>query len=359
MSSTASNYDVPRLALGASLAVGSVILTLFTLPALRPVSPQGLSYTLILALYSILMFASSYVEEEHNFWYWATSAWLFYLFVSASRKEWTSNFLLHPAITVLVIHRIIRRWNQTGQKYAGADDIVHSPLFYGSNSILLWALIGSTYLDVTNRLSRHVARSIAAFEGLSGVSFSGPQEDLDPNRFMAFIAVLPLGVTAFLFKLGFTTLDAPELTGGISPDLLNWVAGLGLVGVARMVFGGIVLSAFWIAAAEWKRSQGRRKNIDGNGGKFRFFLVCRRFGMAMNGMLTLERLCTQTWQSPSSTSLLCSSSPRQKLRTSPYSYSSASNSSSYVSFIICCTYTCTSSSPPPHYTCKIHRHTVH
>ncbi|PVI02738.1 alkaline phosphatase-like protein [Periconia macrospinosa] len=266
MSSTASNYDVPRLIIGASLALSSVVLSFFTLPALRPVSPHGLYYMLILALYSILMFASSYVEEEHNFWYWATSAWLFYLFVSASRKEWTSNFILHPAIMVLVLHRIIRRWNQTGQKFAGADDIVHSPLFRGSYSIVLWALVGSTYIDVTNRLSRHVARSIAAFEGLSGVSLGdGPYDDFDPNRFMAFIAVLPLGATAFVFKLGFTTLDAPELTGGINRDLLNWVAGLGLVGVARMVFGGIGLSAFWIAVAEWKRAKGRRKNVDGNG----------------------------------------------------------------------------------------------
>ncbi|CAI6333296.1 unnamed protein product [Periconia digitata] len=265
MSSTASNYDVPRLVLGASLAVISVFLTLFTLPAFTPMSPQGLFYTLILVLYSILMFASSYVEEEHNFWYWATSAWLFYLFISASRKEWTANFILHPAIMVLVLHRIIRRWNQTGQKFAGADDIVHSPLFHGSYSIVLWTMIGSAYVDVTNRLSRHVARSIAAFEGLSGVALGAPDDEFDPNRLMAFIAVLPLGVTAFLFKLAFTALDAPELTGGINQDLLNWVASLGLVGIARMVFGGIALSAFWISVAEWKRAQGRRKNVDGNG----------------------------------------------------------------------------------------------
>ncbi|KAF1957269.1 GPI ethanolamine phosphate transferas-like protein 2, partial [Byssothecium circinans] len=265
MSGTASNYNVPLLIFGTTLTALSILLTFFALPRLRPITPSSLSYTLILTLYSILMFASSYVEEEHNFWYWATSAWLFCLFIAASRKKWTTNFLLHPAIIVLVLHRVIRRWNQTGQKFAGADDIVHSPLFHGGNSIVLWSLIGATYMDVTNRLSRHVARSISTFEGVSGISFGSSQDDFDANRFMAFIAVLPLGATAFVFKLAFTTLDAPELTGGINEGILMWVSGLGLVGVARMVFGGCLLSAFWIGVAEWKRARGRKRGIEGNG----------------------------------------------------------------------------------------------
>jgi ethanolaminephosphotransferase len=267
MSSTASNYDVTHLIIGTSLAGLSVILAFFTLPALLPASPQGLAYTLILLLYTILMFASSYVEEEHNFWYWATSAWLFYLFIASSRKQWTSKFFLHPAIMVLVLHRIIRRWNQTGQKFAGADDIVHSLFFSGRSSILLWVLVGATYLDIINRLARHVTRSISSFEGTSGVTYGGPGDDFDANRFMGTLAVLPLGGTAFVFKLAFTTADAPELTVGINEGILTWVAGLGLTGMARMVFGGTVLIGFWITVSEWKRAKGRRKGVNGNGGK--------------------------------------------------------------------------------------------
>jgi ethanolamine phosphate transferase 2 subunit G len=84
MSTTASNYDVPRLVLGTSIAVVSFALTFFCLPKLWPVSSTGIFYTLTLALYGVLMFASSYVEEEHNFWYWASSAWFFYLFIYES-----------------------------------------------------------------------------------------------------------------------------------------------------------------------------------------------------------------------------------------------------------------------------------
>jgi ethanolaminephosphotransferase len=264
MSSTASNYDVPRLITGTALALLAILLTLPSLPALRPITVQGIAYTLILTLYCVLVFASSYVEEEHNFWYWATSAWFFYLFVSSSRKEWYRKFILHPAIMLGILHRVIRRWNQTGQKYAGADDIVHSQLLHGSHSIVLWSLIGATYLDLTVRLSRHVARSIATFEGATGADFV---EASDANRVMAMAAVLPLGGTAFVFKLAFTARDAPELTKGISDGLMQWAEGLGLVGVARMVFGGILLSAFWIGLAEWKRSRGTKKG-QSNGGKF-------------------------------------------------------------------------------------------
>ena len=262
MSSTASNYDVPRLITGSALAFLSVALAFFTVPSLQSITPAGLSYTLILILYSVLMFASSYVEEEHNFWYWATSGWFFYLFISESRKEWQSKFIFHPAIMLLVVHRIVRRWNQTGQKYAGADDIVHSGIFHGTNSFILWALVGATYMDIAARMSKHIARSITVFDKGSS---SEDSEAVDANRFMGLVAVLPLCATAFVFKLAFTARDAPELTYGINQGLILWVEDLSLVDVVRMVFMGTALSALWITISEWKRRRGR--SGEGSGGK--------------------------------------------------------------------------------------------
>ncbi|KAJ4354026.1 major facilitator super transporter protein [Didymosphaeria variabile] len=261
MSSTASNYDVPRLIIGTVLTFVSVLVTLFTLPSLRRITPPGVAYTLTIILYSVLMFASSYVEEEHNFWYWATSGWFFCLFISKSRKEWQSKFVFHPAIMLLVTHRIIRRWNQTGQKYAGADDIVHSGIFHGNTSFILWALVGATYMDITIRISRHVARSILVFDKGSS---SEDSQAVDANRFMGVIAVLPLGATAFVFKLAFTARDAPELTYGINQGLIQWVEDLSLVDVARMVFAGTALSAVWITISEWKRNRDRRGEGSGD-----------------------------------------------------------------------------------------------
>jgi ethanolaminephosphotransferase len=265
MSSTASNYDLTRLILGTSLALLSFFLVFLTLLPLRPISSTAIFYALTLLLYGILMFASSYVEEEHNFWYWATSGWFFYQFILSSRKEWYPKFIFHPAIMVLLLHRIIRRWNQTGQKYAGASDIVHSSLFYGSNSIILWSLVGATYMDIMVKMSKHIARSIASVDDgkkRGSVDF----ESTDVNGFIGTLAVLPLTATAFVFKLAFTAKDAPELTYGINEGLLQWVGDLSLVGVAQMVFGGIALLATWQVFAEWGRSKAR-KRIQGSGGK--------------------------------------------------------------------------------------------
>jgi ethanolaminephosphotransferase len=265
MSGAASNYDVPRLFIGTALALLICALSFATLPSFRLISTSGLYYALTLILYAVLMFASSYVEEEHNFWYWATSGWFSLLFITSMRKDWSKNWIFHPAIMALVIHRVVRRWNQTGQKYAGADDIVNSGIFH-SNSIVLWSLIGATYMDVTLRLSRHVARSIATFDSEPHAK-NVEIESTNQHRMMGSVAVLPLTGTAFIFKLAFTAKDAPELTNGLTANLLETVENLNLVGLAQMVFGGLTLSSIWIVIAEWQRSKKRAKRgREGNGG---------------------------------------------------------------------------------------------
>ncbi|KAF2715075.1 alkaline phosphatase-like protein [Pleomassaria siparia CBS 279.74] len=258
MSSTASNYDVSRLFLGTFLAFLSFGLTFLTLPKLRRISSAAIAYTLTLSLYGILMFASSYVEEEHNFWYWATSGWFFYLFISESRKQWFPKFIFHPAIMLLLLHRIIRRWNQTGQKYAGAPDIVHSVVIRGPHSIILWFLVGATYTDIMFRLSRHVARSVSTFEH-GNTRDNVDLESTDINGIMGKMAILPLTVTAFLFKLAFTARDAPELTQGFNDGLLYGLGTLSLVSVAQMVFAGICLIGSWQIYAENRRSKARKR----------------------------------------------------------------------------------------------------
>ncbi|KAF2024881.1 alkaline phosphatase-like protein [Setomelanomma holmii] len=263
MSGTASNYDVPRLFIGLAIACLVCGLSFLALPALRSISSAGISVAVASALFAVNMFASSYVEEEHNFWYWATSAWFLVLFVSSMRKEWSSRWMFHPALMALLVHRAIRRWNQTGQKYAGADDIVNSGIFHG-NSVILWSLVGATYMDVTLRLARHLARSIATFDRESNGDVE--IDSTAQHRMMGTIAVLPLVGTAFVFKLAFTAKDAPELTRGMTENLLDGLASLNLVGLARMVFGGLALSATWIIFAEWQRSKKRSKRgREGNG----------------------------------------------------------------------------------------------
>ena len=82
MSSSASNYDLSRLSAGvclAALATAAGIASVFTVLFDNRVT--GLWISLLIIAHGIMMFASSYVEEEQHFWYWASSSWLGWLVV--------------------------------------------------------------------------------------------------------------------------------------------------------------------------------------------------------------------------------------------------------------------------------------
>ena len=72
MSSAASSYDIIKLQFGITMAA---VATLVAFTA----SATSMAFLILLLIYGALMFASSYVEEEQQFWYWATSGWLAWL----------------------------------------------------------------------------------------------------------------------------------------------------------------------------------------------------------------------------------------------------------------------------------------
>jgi ethanolaminephosphotransferase len=82
MSSTASNYDMSKLITGQILATLSLVLSLATAGSIIISSSRTVAPLVLIALaYGIMMFASSYVEEEQHFWYWATTAWFMLLWI--------------------------------------------------------------------------------------------------------------------------------------------------------------------------------------------------------------------------------------------------------------------------------------
>ncbi|KAI1844123.1 hypothetical protein JX265_013772 [Neoarthrinium moseri] len=222
MSSMASTYDTTRLLEGGGVALISILLALASsVMVVRGPVPSLCAFALISLLYGIMMFASSYVEEEQHFWYWAASAWLVYL-VHKGSLRWTPTFVL-TTLAVLVSMRLVRGWNQTGQKFAGSPDIVK--IFLTPNPQSLWGLILGTYAMVGVALIRQIR--------------GWPRAIMLP-------LVVGLVASAVSFKLSFTNEDAPELVVGVIQKLLRLAEGPSLVSRARTVFVG--LAAFSLYA---------------------------------------------------------------------------------------------------------------
>ncbi len=92
MTSMASNYDMDRLVMGTIVATAALIAAVVALVLLPKVGTGSwIPFGLITLLYGIMMFASSYVEEEQHFWYWTTSAWLLSLGIKRYTQAYTST----------------------------------------------------------------------------------------------------------------------------------------------------------------------------------------------------------------------------------------------------------------------------
>ncbi|EHA24395.1 hypothetical protein ASPNIDRAFT_182442 [Aspergillus niger ATCC 1015] len=173
ISSAASDYDLRNLFLGLAITFFVVLLPLPTTYTLLSKSgPAGAFFTLCLLSYGGMMFASSYVEEEQQFWNWTFTAWVFYLH--------------YGALALLLSHRVLRRWNQTGQKFATEPDIART--FFTSHRLILWFLVISTYAMTCRHLLAH--------------------RRLSKLWQLCCVAVVS---SAFFLKLSYVASDSPEL----------------------------------------------------------------------------------------------------------------------------------------------------
>ena len=140
----------------------------------------------------------------------------------------------------MVLLRVVRVWNQTGQKHAGEPDIAKTVL--PAHKMLLWVLVLVTYFDVIQRLSR---RAIPW-----------------ASRHLATAASVALGVAALVFKVAFTKADTPELLEGLGYIALPRTGEASLVAQARALFMGIAVMVLLTSfPAVYQRIQGGEKTM--------------------------------------------------------------------------------------------------
>lgn len=80
LSNAGSRYIMSRIYLGIGIAVLALMFSLRACLFLMAEDQSTKFWILFLALsLGFMMFASSYVEEEQQFWYWISSGWLAWL----------------------------------------------------------------------------------------------------------------------------------------------------------------------------------------------------------------------------------------------------------------------------------------
>ena len=143
------------------------------------------------------------------------------LSIFSRRRQLVSHRLSRTfsASTLVLCMPILRKWNQTGQKWAGEADIARNVM--PSHNYALWALILLTYVELARQSSKRILPSAP--------------------RAIASVAVAVLSISSLIFKVSFTIADAPELLLGFERFIPSSIASKTLITQARSIFASTTL----------------------------------------------------------------------------------------------------------------------
>ena len=143
---------------------------------------------------------------------------------------------------MLLILRLTRRWNQTGQKFAGEPDIART--FFSVHNYSMWYAVVATYAFQMYSLSQRGFRQVS------------------PS--LAIVFSIALCLAALTFKVTFTYAEAPELFRGIRVPLERHLESASLVTQARVTFIALALALAYNVVVR-KSTNGGKQNDAGMG----------------------------------------------------------------------------------------------
>ena len=167
---------------------------------------------------------------------------------------------VEPAL-ILILHRIVLRWNQTGQKHSGAPDIAHTVLLNYPKTLGLLTLI--TYLTICVRIGNRFSPPPPIALSADATGFEQFQRGLLPlasKNTVGFTVSSTIVCAALVFKMAFVAHDAPEIVKwmpAIAQEILK--RDVDLIWAARVVFIALTVATVWVTGSDFltRRKGGR------------------------------------------------------------------------------------------------------
>ena len=261
LATSATNYDMDSIWYGIILLAAALVISLvffiryFVFQTLvdKVISWGFLGFVV---LYSTHFFASSFIEEEHQLWWFILTIYLSALFYFNLCRS-TGSFLI-----VISCIRIIRAFSNTGQKFKTPFTL---SAFFLDNPSVLWISNIATY-SLLSILMFCQGGFVNTFS-LANFSFSQRNPN-DVGPLLSFIATFVTASLSFLFKLCQYAIDGNEIPSwltlhmkwtvesfGVDPDTSTKLEVLRvLVQMSRLfVYSELLLVALRIIVGKYRK----------------------------------------------------------------------------------------------------------
>ncbi|KAJ5104042.1 hypothetical protein N7532_004571 [Penicillium argentinense] len=237
MATTTVNPNFRLLFAGLFSAFLASILPYIRSSHTKPGLIQAFLPVAYIAFYTMAMMNENYVKQEDKFWYPVSLLWLGYLGYSSNWGTGISGHVMPVLLQFLVIS-----WTQSGDATHFLPQLIQT--FISHYPILLWILMGWTYITVSARLNRSLA-------SVSSVTI--------PRKLLT----TTLGILSLSFKFGSATLNNPDLVSFATSRALGWVREVNLALTARLILSvcGGMLVFFLIQGHRHKRISSKVLNF--------------------------------------------------------------------------------------------------